>query len=239
MRLVLRHIVLISCFLVGLTVLRAQDAKTYLDRINANYLNLTAMELTLDYQLFRGHKGTEVLDSYANVMHLTPTGSHRKVYTDEVVTSDSLMLVLDHEFKTMQLSTYTPASIAFVDEKLKNNLTNCEDIIVREKDNGLRTIQLTFKEKSTVPYSLVRVTIDKDYWIKHITFYYATQLDFSQNTFNPDYDFPRLEVTYTALKKNWKDKKGITSLTNYIALTDGVYRPTALYKDYKLIDIRR
>ena len=145
------------------------------------------------------------------------------------------MVVVDHGLRTIQLSTYQSAPTEIIDKQLKANLKHCKDIRLDKREEGA-TIVLRFKEEPAIPYQQVEIVIDNEYWINEITFYYATQMNFSQDSFNPDYGYPTLKVTYEGLKKKWKDKEGLTELDKYVELKDGVYHPTSMYATYEIIN---
>ncbi len=227
-------ILLTTCSVLGFT----QKPKEYFQRINENYAGLSSMQMMLNYKLYRGTNSNDIVDEYFNTICISENTSYRKVYTDEIIRRDDLTIVLDHEFKTIQLINSVANEMSVIDDQqLKQNLKNCKDIRIREKEQSIE-IGLVFQDGLSLPFGKAVVTVDKNYWIQKIVFYYNIQLNFSQDSFNPDYGQPRLEIDYTDLKKKWKDKEGITQIDKYLTLEDGVYKPTDLYKGYEIIDIR-
>lgn len=210
----------------------ALSGKEYLEKINANYKSLGSFELVLNYQLYKGHTGSEIKDKYESVFRVNGKKSHRKVYADEIITGEETSLVLNHELKTIQILPGLKDEL--FDQDITSSLAQCQDIKVKGTSEGT-FLSITFKNFSTVQYARIDLLIDADFWVKHMTLFYATQINFSHDYFHPDMDYPRLEIDYTKLKKNWKDEQGLTNLANYVTKEGGFYKPSPLYQNYEII----
>lgn len=210
----------------------ALSGKEYLEKINANYKSLGSFELVLNYQLYKGHTGSEIKDQYESVFRVNGKKSHRKVYADEIITGEETSLVLNHELKTIQILPGLKNEL--FDQDITASLAQCQDIKIKETAEGT-SLSITFKNFSSVQYARIDLLIDADFWVKHMTLFYATQINYSRDYFHPDMDYPRLEIDYTKLKKNWKDEQGLTDLSNYITKEGDFYKPVSLYQNYEVI----
>ncbi len=222
--------VLLLCFL-SVNAL-ALSGKDYLQKINSNYYDLKSYELELNYTLYKGHNGKEIMDEYTSIIRSNGLNSHRKIYHDEIISTSENTVIINHEVKTIQVLPAIETKI--FDEDIENSLRFCKDVKSRKTENGT-LISINFNEYSSIPYAQIDILIDADFWVKNMTLYYATQLNYSRDYFNPDMDFPRLEIDYSNLKKKWNDSQGLTNLSKYINKEGDNYSPTPLYQNYELI----
>jgi len=210
----------------------AMDINSYFEKINANYSNLKSFELTLNYKLFKGYSGVDLRDEYQSVLRMDGKNSHRKLYQDEIVTTPEHTLVLNHNLRTIQIMP--PVEEGVFDLDVQSSIDQCQDIRV-EKIAGGEQIQLILKKESTVDYARIDVEIDENYWVSKITLYYSNQMNFSQDYFNPEVALPRLVIEYQELKKKWKDKVGISSMSTYLIKNGETYAPAKNYEGYEII----
>lgn len=219
-------------FLVVAVIGKTQTAEEYFEKINENYANLKSFELELNYRLYKGHKGTEIKDEYQSTLRMDGKRSHRKIYHDEVITTDETSLILNHQLRTIQILPGVKNEI--FDENISNSLEHCQDVKVNQTKEGT-LLSLTFKPYSSLEYSRIDVLVDDNFWVQHITLFCVNQLNYSKDYFNPMYDYPRLEVSYKKITKNWKDNSGLTELSKYVLKEGQRYRPTSLYQNYEII----
>lgn len=206
----------------------------YIEKINANYLGLSSLELEMEYKLFKGHNSAEVVDTYTSTLKMEGKKSHRRIYDDEIITNDDLTLVINHQLRTIEIMPVVQEAI--IDKNIQKNIKNCKDIQLFEIDDNTKKITLQFKEISSLPYSRVDIYVDKDFWVTQIIFFYATQLNFSGSSFTQEFGFPRLEVNYSSFNKSWRDKEGITNTAKYITISENTVNPAPLYQDYKILN---
>jgi hypothetical protein len=201
-------------------------------KINDNYYNLKSFEIDLVYRLYKGHKGTEVMDSYASTFRKEGKLSHRKLHNDEIISGQDVGLVVNHELKTIQVVSNLEDEL--FDQDIKKSFDYCQDIVIKE--NGTyKFISVTFKANVGLPYSRLDFFVDENYWVSKMIIYCSTQLNFSKDYFNPQHDVSRLEIDYVSLKKSWKDAKGLTNTEKYVIKEGENYIATPLYKTYELI----
>ncbi len=210
----------------------ALTGKEYLEKINANYNSLKSFEIMLNYKLYKGHNGTDLRDEYESKLSMAGSRRHRKIYAEEVITTETKSLVLNHELKTIQVLPGVKAKL--FDQDLSTIVRQCAAIKITDTNNG-KLLSITFKKFSSVQYAKIDVLIDANYWVKKMTLFYATQMNYSRDHFHPDMDYARLEVDYSKIKKNWKDSEGLTKLSNYVIKEGSIYNVSGQYKNYEII----
>lgn len=208
------------------------SGKDYLEKINANYHALKSFELQLSYVLYKGHQGVEVKDEYRSVLKMNGRRSYRKVYSEEIITAEQISLVLNHELKTIQILPGLKTEI--FNQDITTSLEQCKAIKVTQSEEGTK-ISITFKDFSSVQYAKIDIVIDDNYWVKHMTLFYATEMNYSSDYFHPEMDYPRLEVDYELSKGQWKDNDGLTELSKYVIKEGNLYKATELYQNYEIL----
>jgi len=214
----------------------AITGKEVLTRVQENYEQIQSLEVNMDYLLYRGYTSKEVKENYTALFKRSGKNSYRKIAHSEYIVEDDLMICINHDDRQITLTHAVESDV--VDPEIKNSLRYCSDILVLDNNGKNTSIELILKKESDLPYSRIRIDLDEDYWIEQLTFFYNTQVNFSSSYFSPQMDYPRLEVRYRDLKKNWKDETGIARLNNYVQITDDKIEATPLYKAYTIIDNR-
>ena len=224
--------ILILILLVVSASANAMTGKEYLQRVNANYNSLKSFEIIMGYKLYKGHQGNDLRDEYQSRLSMAGRKSHRKLYAEEVITTENKSLILNHDLKTIQVLPGVKANL--FDQDIPTLLRQCDALKVTETENG-KLLTITFKKYSSVQYSKINVLINSKFWVTKMTLFYATQMNYSRDHFHPDMDYPRLEVEYGKIKKGWKDNEGLTNLSNYIIEKNGIHVATEQYKHYEII----
>lgn len=212
------------------------SAKSFLSKMTANYAKLKSLEINLDYRLYKGYNGTEVLEHYQSQYCRSAEGNiYRKIGNVELIHTKHYSITLDHEEKEAVLSK--PSTSSLIDADINETLKRCADVRIKEVDKGF-IVQLIIQSKQDIPYAFITLETDKDYWIDQITFYYSTQANFSGNYFDQDIAYPRLEVQYGTVKKDWTDKENLLSTSSYLDVSQPEAKMQGIYKDYRLFDLR-
>lgn len=212
------------------------SAKSFLSKMTANYSKLNSLEINLDYRLYKGFDGTEVIEHYQSRYCRSIEGNtYRKIDNVELISTKNYSLKLDHEEKEAVLSK--PTALSLIDVDIKETLKRCADVRIKEVDKGF-IVQLIIQAKQDIPYAFIALETDGDYWIDKVTFYYSTQANFSGNYFDQDIDYPRLEVQYGKVKKDWADEENLLSIANYLDVSQPEAKMQGIYRDYTLFDLR-
>jgi len=225
-------VILVGLWFNGFSI----SGKEYLDKINANYEELNSFELELNYQLFKGHNGTEIKDEYNALVRKEDKSTYMNLYNETYVSDKKMSLVINNRERLIQIFEQRDFKVA--QEDIVNSLDQCQQINIQKKGDS-QVISISFKPFSNAPYSRVQVEVDKKFWIKKITLYYETQMNFSTDYYHPDLDVSRLEITHKKLKKNWKDREGLTDLSRYITSENGNYVGNENFAAYEIVDLRK
>jgi hypothetical protein len=209
--------------------------KEIIEKINQNYGDLTSAQIDMTYTIFKGYQSEEILQRSNAVFCISDKNTYRKLETNEFISTSEYSLSIDHQNKFIVLTK--PSAASPIDGDVKRMLKFCSDAKVIEQDNKI-IVQLILSKDFQVPYSVIRIELNNNYWIEKMTLFYATQMDFSASYFEKKMGYPRLEISYNQLKKRWKDSDGVFSNERFIKLTDTQVLPAERYLQYELIDLR-
>ena len=225
-------------FLLSLTtVIYANPGKKYLKLIRENYLNLNQVAVQLDYTLYKGYSSDSIVQNYASLYRRFNQNQYRRVQDIELINIDSLSLKINHKNKTVSIVVYQPLN--YLDFNIQKTLSYCERIELKELGKKGYEVSLILKQKLDIPFTKVRIEVDKKNWIKRIVLFYATQINFSDSYFETDMANPKLVIDYQDIEKNWTDKDSILDLKKYLILKNNFFLLTPAYAGYVLQDNRR
>lgn len=214
---------------------KALTGKEFLQKIQTNYQALKTLELNLTYDLYKGHEGTDVVESYTSMYAKNEDVSYRKINQTELINTRNYYINVSHETQTIFVSD--PSDLEIMDGNIKSSLKRCRDVIVNEIDRGKR-LTLLLKGITDLPYARIEVEVNNKYWIEKVTFFYANEVNFSGSSFDKEMARPKLVVTYGDLKKRWKDDGNIGETDRFFTeRIDGIELSEA-YKNYHVIDLR-
>ncbi len=228
---------LITTLILGCIVFvsNANDALTYLEKMRANYINLSTFSIQMNYTLYKGYEGKNIIESYPAFFYSNGKNAYRKMKDIEILSQDDKMITMYKSAQTMVLST--PTEIPFQDIDFDEVLQKSSHLSVEIKGKH-RVVHLAYKTNQSNPYSKVSIEIDQKFMIKKITMFFAKRVNFSKKFGEKDMGFPRLEIDYTAFSKKWKDKLGLVNIQKYITAIGQDFVVTEQYKNYELIDLR-
>ncbi|MCG8573610.1 MAG: hypothetical protein MI810_01905 [Flavobacteriales bacterium] len=231
-----KFILLFFLLALNLPLAFGSSVEDYLRKVQKNYENLKTFRLNLNYELYKGWQGTEVMDTYSSQFFRSEEESYRTLHNSIFISSQGLSLSVDHDDKLMTISD--PIEEKVIDADLEKSLQMCQDTKVVEQEDGSTKLRLILKQKSDILYSAIDIIINEKYQIKEIQLYYAHQYNFSSSYFQPEMDYPKLRITYGEIKKSWKEKDEHLNLGYYLSNTANQPTPTKEYSDYQIIDLR-
>lgn len=212
--------------------LYALTGKEFMQKINSNYASLKSFEMTLDYKLYKGAKSNVIRDKYTSLMCVNGINSYRRIYNDVIITNEEMSVIINHELKTIQI--LPPVKKDVIDPGIESSLKYCEIVKISNQGSS-KSIELVFKEYTTVPFSKIEIQVDNNFWIEKVNLYYSTQLNFSKSYLKPENGCPRLEINYNNLKKSWKDEDGIADISKVLLKEGTNYQTTETYNSYKIL----
>jgi hypothetical protein len=225
-------LILVCAALSGLGL--AENGNDFLEKVRANYEELNSLDVNMRYELYKGHASTVIEESYDAFYARQEDESYRKIGETELINNKDYSLQINHAEKVIVVSA--PCKNELFDADVKTSLGFCQDVLV-SSENDLHIITLLIKSKTDLPYSRIRVSVDKKYHITEMVFFYATQVDFSKNYGKKDMDFPKLVVKYNDLSKKWKDENGVLATEKYIRTENNTLSPAPEYADYTILNL--
>lgn len=214
------------------------EGKDVLEKIRANYIDLKSCSADMHFAIFRGFESTNPVEEYSGFFCRNEVNSYRKIADAEFFnfTSDGIYLQLDHDARSMYLSSSVNETMFEAD--LEKSLKMCGNIIVT-KEQGKLAISLILSKTHDMPYNRLDLLVTEDYWIESVTMYYAAKANFSKDFNRPEMDEVKMQISYLNFKKAWSDENGKLSAANYLNLAGKKYEPTSLYKNYSIVDLRK
>ncbi len=223
-------------FIVGFSAF-AVSGKEYIEKVRANYENIESIHLIMNYKLFRGHEGKELVQEFESLFYKNGKQTYRKINEIEIVSSNKVEININHTDKYITLTK--GKEISPIDVNVDASLKFCENVLISSKNKNT-LVTLVIKDKVDLPYTKLVIEIDKNYWIQEIAMYYNSKINFSESYFEQDYDFPKLVVEYRDFKKKIKNKNEMLKIEDVISFSkkDTKASLNDNYKNYQLVDLR-
>lgn len=226
---------LIFLFLISVFQLSfAESGVAFLERVRANYDDLNSLSIEMKYDLYKGHKGNQLTESYTSFYGRSGKDSYRKIGSVEFINNDDYAIQVNHQDKMILVSD--PSKNELFDPSLEDALRFCSSVNIESNSTG-QLIHLIIKQKVDLPFSRLEIQVDKKLFVTSIVFYYSTQMNFSGNYQNPQMDFPRLEVTYENLSRKWKDTDQKLESSGYLKIQDRNILPADLLSGYNVLNL--
>jgi hypothetical protein len=222
----------------------ADNAKDMLRKIKSNYEQMTACESEMEYKIYRGFESTEPVEEYTGYFSREGENSFRRIHHSDFINlpAEGLHIHADHRSRTLTLAN--PVIEKMFETDLEASLKYCGHIAtVTSGDNLL--LALYINKKNDLPYTRIDLEVDEDFFLRSITLYYAAEVNFSKDFFNPQMDRAKMKIAYVGFKTSWKDDEKKLALNTYLSTGaddgqdhDGILIPSDLYKSYRVIDLR-
>ncbi|MNU70463.1 hypothetical protein D3C71_598710 [compost metagenome] len=214
----------------------SMDAKELIGKMQKNYNDKSHIEYTCTYELFKGHKSDVVEERYKGFFYRNKSNVYQKIDETEFVYATDFFLQISHSEKMMSLSQAQKLINTTVDLDLA--LKHCSKTELEEKD-GYYSITLIIKNNSDLPFSVVKMRIDKkEYFLERLDVYYSEALDFSQEYNKNDQDRPHLKITFDEPKLNPKTLNYFELNRYFSKNSSGILKLTEKYAGYTLVDNR-
>jgi len=226
---------LILLFLFAVSIFsHAATGKEFLKKVRANYEDLNSLELLMSYRLYKGHESNEVRESYGALFCRDGEQSYRKIDQTEFINTKDYSIKISHSEKMIVVSQASKMDAFDVD--IETSLKWCENVLVADKGE-FNEISLIIKDRTDLPFSKINVVVDKKFWIREMTLFYSTQMNFSSSYTNKEMDFPKIFIGYYDLKKKWNDKDGLLNMDNYILVEEKKILPATRLSGYTILNL--
>jgi len=222
------------CFSIGFV--NAQTGEDYLKLMQANYKDVNAMQINMQYTLYKGYDGQAVIEEYKSVYNKLGNASYRKINRTEIINNEGVQVKINHDQKVILVSELR--STEAIDIDFSQILKRCESISLSQKSNH-SVVHLDLKVGQDIPYTRISIEVNSKFLIQKVTLYYATKINFSNDYLNKDLDFPKLVIQYNEFKQKWKDQDEILTIKNYVKFKGSQLVLNERYTNYQIIDLRR
>lgn len=177
-----------------------------------------------------------VEESYKGYVYRDKSEVFQKIDETEFVYATDFFLQISNSEK--MISVGRPQKLITTNVDLNVALKNCSKTQLEEKD-GYYAITLIIKNSSDLPFSVVKMRIDKKkYYLERLDIYYSDLIDFSNDSNKKDEDKSHLKITFEAPKFNPKEVNYF-ALNRYITKSNsGILNLVDKYSTYQLIDNR-
>lgn len=215
----------------------ALDGKEILKKMTSVYHSLETYELYSKYDLFKGSKSSTVEESYQGYICKNGDKVYQKIDHTEFIITPTFCLKISNDEKIVELSR----GQAYINQEIdfQKTIKECKELTVEEKDK-MYYITLIIKNSSQVPFSTVKVKVNKsNYRIAQLDLFYTDMQDFSKDPKKKDLNQPHLRILYSDFsKKIEKVSNTVFNYETYFKTVNTMIVPIGLIKDYELIDNR-
>ncbi len=231
----MRSVLIIVCLLFGLQAF-CLDGKELIQKMQSFYRSNERIEYTTRYQLFKGHRSTNVETQYEGYNFKDGSNFYQRIKQTEFVYGKEFFLRINSEDQTLEYDHALPFWSNGADfEKAMNE---CREVKVEESENTY-TVILLFKITSQSDFSVMRIKMDKtDYHLVQLDFYYSARQDFSTERTVKDLHQPHLRILFENLRTDVEKKDKLFRISSYLAETGHFLKPVGKYSEFELIDNR-
>lgn len=214
----------------------ALEAKDVIAKMQKVYNKEAHLEYDCTYELFKGHKSIAVETSYKGFVYRNKTNIYQKIDQTEFVYAPDFFMQINHEEEAVVLGLAQRSVNLDVD--MNTALKECSKLEIEIKD-GYYSITMVIKNNSSLPFSVVKMRIDKTkYFLEQLDLYYSSAQDFSEDSNTKDEAQPHLRISFKEPKFNPKAKNSIFTLATYFNIENKRLIPTGTVAGYLLIDNR-
>lgn len=218
------------------TVSFSMNVKELIGKMQKIYNDKSSMEYDCTYELFKDHKSDVVTESYKGFFYRNGSKVYQKIDETEFIYTNDFFLQISNSEKLIALSQ--PQKLISTPVDLDLALKSCSKTELEEKD-GYFAVTLIIKNSSDLPFSVVKMRIDKKkYFLERLDVYYSDMSDFSEEFNKSDQQRPHLKITFTEPKLNPKQANYFELDRYFSKNSSGIMKLTTKYEGYQLIDNR-
>ncbi len=226
-------------FLIALSThsLFGMEVPELIHKMQQVYSDKATFEYHCTYELFKGHKSDEVVESYKGYVYRNKLEVYQKIDETEFVYAKDFFIQISNSEKLISLAQ--PQKLINTNVDLNLALKNCSKTQLEEKD-GYYSVTLVIKNSSDLPFSVIKMRIDKKkYYLERLDIYYSDLIDFSNESNKKEEDRSHLKITFDAPKFNPTKSVNNFTLDKYITRSSsGILSLIDKYSTYQLIDNR-
>lgn len=225
---------IIFLLLLYVSGILAQTRDEVLSKVNKNYSDSRPLQFSSIYNLYKNANTKVIHENYKGVFKKNSKGEfYMKIDNTVFINTKKVNLKVVPSEKAMVISEPTEFNTGEFD--LKQLLEFCKIKSFEDKINKWELV-LETKQFSILPYSHIKVEIDKKFYIKKQFFYYNTGIDFSATYNKQDINYPVLEIVFSNYSRTLTDSN-IISTDKYITTKNNKYVSKLI--GYEIIDKRQ
>lgn len=213
-----------------------QSVDEVISKTGRNYASTSFIEYKMTYELFKGHKSTNVNASYKGYCYRHGANLYQKIDNTEFIYTPKLCVKANLEEKAMIISP-GKLDVSLGEINLEQAFSECKEKKI-DSDDKFYLITLLIKTQSLLPVSVIKLKIEKKkYQIAQMDIYYTDEIDFSQEYNTTDFQLPHLRIKYDEIIENPKKKESLIDLGRYVSKSNtGSFIPKGIYQDFELTD---
>src|SRR5688572_22248800 len=121
----LRLILILICVVVCRNSF-AETGTDFLEKVRANYEELNSLDVSMRYELYKGHTSNVIEESYDAFYARMQDESYRKIDETELINNKDYSLQINHREKVIVVSA--PSRNELFDADIKTSLEFCQDV---------------------------------------------------------------------------------------------------------------
>ena len=232
----MRHFFIFLFFIVSTFHLFGQDAKEVILKMQEVYQKYDNLEYNCVYDLYKGHQNQDAQSSYSGYVYKEKELVYQQIDKAEMIYGNDFFLKINQNEKAMILEQQQVYQS--MNSDLDKSFEECRAIDLEDKGD-FYLITMTLKSTSQIPYSLVKLAIDKKkYYLTQIDLYYSDAENFSEVANTNDMAQPHLKISFTDISFSPKKKSELFEMSKYLSKTNNELVLTPAYIDYELLDRR-
>jgi hypothetical protein len=234
---IIRTLIVLPIFLVHYGVTYSMEIGEVISRMKEVYDQSDRLEYSSHYELFNGHTGTDLVESYEGYYYRFGDFTYQKIGGSEFVFGKEFFLQIKHDEK--ELSLYGPQQPLSSTLDVKKALESCETSTL-DVVGDTYVLKLVFQPSSPLPMSEMSLRISKkDFHLEQMDLYYSGG-SYQPATGSPEssIQFLHMKITFSDFDQTPKNHSELQDLSHYTQTVNGVLSSGSLYTGYNLKDNR-
>lgn len=207
-----------------------------LNKSEAFYNNTKAYSLDSRYRLYVNHTSNEIKEEYTGVTIKQDNNVYNRIATTEMIGIGKSLIKIDNKNKRIKVFRYNTSSNEMSTIKDFKNYLQYFTIVKLTENQSQWICTLETGKISMVPFSKVVLYLKKsNYQIERQDLFYLTKYKTRIVKGVPNYEMPRLVVSFSNFKNKVEDKNCFDK-SSYIKVKGGKIYPSKKYASYTIVD---
>lgn len=229
----MKFIIVLACSLVSF-VSFGLSPEEIIEKMNSNYMKADRLEYNTVYSLLKGHKSTQVVESYQGYVYRENKDLYQRIHNTEFIYGQDFFSKINHDEKRMELGVPRVNQNMEVSDVV--NLESCSKVELFDK-GSYYSIKMYYVFGAQSPFSAVMLRVNKkDFKLLQIDLFYASFQNFSKEALQQDNAQAHLKIEFSKMTTKPKSKSDLFELAHYVSKTKNILNPTGKYSGYKLIE---